>query len=130
MKRNKGFTLIELIVTISILAILSTIAVPRVTGYIDKAKTTKAITIGKQIQMAAVWSYSEMGDSFNETNLLETIKLATGLQSINSSSIKNITSRTVAIEYISESKNYVLNINMNNSTYTIAEGAVNIFSGN
>jgi type IV pilus assembly protein PilA len=37
-KNTKGFTLIELIVVIAILGILAGIAVPRFTGFTDKAK--------------------------------------------------------------------------------------------
>lgn len=130
MKIKKGFTLIELMVTLSIMAILSSIAVPRITGYVEKAKKTKAITIGKQLQMAALWSYSEMGNSFDVSNLVETTKLVTGIQSISASSIKSITSKSVSIEYSCESKIYSLCINMDNSSFIIWEGSTNIFSGN
>ena len=38
MKRNKGFTLIELIVVIAILAILALLIVPQVTGYVEQSQ--------------------------------------------------------------------------------------------
>ena len=38
MKKNGGFTLVELIVVIAILAILAGVAVPAYTGYITKAQ--------------------------------------------------------------------------------------------
>lgn len=130
MRTKKGFTLIELIVTLSIMGILASIAVPRLTGYVDKARTTKAITIGKQFQMSSLWSYSEMSNRFDSNNLVETLKTATGIQGISLSSIKSITDKTVSIAYSSESKSYILNINMNDNNYTITEGGVIIFVGN
>jgi general secretion pathway protein G len=41
--REKGFTLIELMVVVVILGILATVVVPKLIGRTDKAKTTKAI---------------------------------------------------------------------------------------
>lgn len=48
LKKKKGFTLIELIVVIAILGILAAIAVPRFTGFTDKAK------VGADKQYAAL----------------------------------------------------------------------------
>jgi general secretion pathway protein G len=42
MSRNRGFTLLELMVVLVILALLATIAAPRVTKYLSKAKTESA----------------------------------------------------------------------------------------
>ena len=42
MKRN-GFTLVELIVVLAILAVLAGLLVPSLTGYIDKAKKAKSL---------------------------------------------------------------------------------------
>ena len=43
-KKNGGFTLVELIVVIAILAILAGVALPAYSGYITKAKDAAAIT--------------------------------------------------------------------------------------
>lgn len=54
-QKNKGFTLLELIIVIAILAILSTILIPVVNGYIEKAKiatdTTNLRTLNNVSQL-------------------------------------------------------------------------------
>lgn len=52
-EKSSGFTLLELIITVAIAGILSAIALPLYTGYIDKAKIVRAVaeitTVSKSI---------------------------------------------------------------------------------
>jgi type IV pilus assembly protein PilA len=50
--RKKGFTLVEVIVVLVIIAVLAAIAIPALTGYIDKANDRAALTEARTIQVA------------------------------------------------------------------------------
>ncbi len=50
--KNKGFTLVELIVVLVILAILAALLVPALAGYIDKAKEKKVIAETRMLHTA------------------------------------------------------------------------------
>ena len=53
MKKNGGFTLVELIVVIAILAILAGVAVPAYTGYITKAQQSADMQVLSTVNTAA-----------------------------------------------------------------------------
>ena len=53
MKKNGGFTLVELIVVIAILAILAGVAVPAYTGYIAKAQQAADMQVLSTVNTAA-----------------------------------------------------------------------------
>lgn len=67
MKKNRGFTLVELIVVLIILAILAAVLVPALLGYIDKARNRKYLNNAKAALDAAqaqlVEEYARTGGS-------------------------------------------------------------------
>lgn len=60
MKNKRGFTLVELIVVLAILAVLAGLLVPSLTGYIDKAKKAKSLANARGFLNAAQTVCSEL----------------------------------------------------------------------
>ena len=73
-KKNKGFTLVELIVVLVILAILAAILVPALLGYIDRAKRKQYVLNAKALFTAAQANMSELYGTGEPASKLETNK--------------------------------------------------------
>ena len=70
-KKDKGFTLVELIVVLVILAILAAILVPALLGYIDRAKEKQYVLNAKSALTATQAEFSSLygeGSDLTDTN--------------------------------------------------------------
>ena len=62
--KEKGFTLVELVITIAIVIILSVISVPIYRGYVDKAKLSEGYALLGTLLSAQKSYYSEYGNFY------------------------------------------------------------------
>lgn len=63
MNRRKGFTLVELLVVMAIIAILASIVVPNVAGYLRRGQATRALGEIQSIELALTKMVSDAGRS-------------------------------------------------------------------
>lgn len=100
-KMRKGFTLVELIVVIAILAVLSAVLVPTIANYINKANMSTAHANGATVLEAAnrVTTNIQVGhaDSLNSDSILAESNLTVieGFEEINNAIVIKIAGNTV-----------------------------------
>lgn len=66
MKKKSGFTLIELVVVMGIIAVLSSIAVPRVQSTLKRAKDTKGVATLSLLRTGSNLYFSEQGETLGK----------------------------------------------------------------
>ena len=129
MKKNKGFTLVELMVVITIILVMLGFLIPKLYGYQLKAKQTKAINTAKQIQTAAMASYSENNQVFSPGDVLTTIGSLTGVDittSPSTTTVTGITDQNVNVTFKSDNISYVVGIDAASSNFTVKNYTSNI----
>lgn len=83
MKRNRGFTLMEMLIVVAIIAVLAAIAIPVFNGSLHKAKVAadmanvRAYYAELQIDYLTTGKYQNIGDSW-EQNVKQTITFMDG----------------------------------------------------
>lgn len=65
MGRNRGFSLIEILVVLGIIGILSSFITPKVMNYTAKAKDVKAVSVLESLRTASELRYLETGKTFS-----------------------------------------------------------------
>ena len=124
MKRKKrGFTLIELVVVISIIVIFAGFLIPKFAGYQTRAKDTKAINTAKQIQSAALSSYSEMDGQFVKDSVETAVAELTGAEAVTA----EVAGGKVKVSFTSDSVSYTVDITDSSGTFTVLKGEDRIY---
>ena len=85
---KKGFTLVELIFVLVILAILAALLIPALTGYIDKAKNKSIVAETRQTVMAA---QTLVDEAYAKANVgADTVKVGTAEGNITTAQIAEL----------------------------------------
>ena len=118
-KNNGGFTLVELIVVIAILAILAGVAVPVYSGYIAKAEQAADYTLLDSVKTAATFAVTEK--DYNA--VVESITVTDGSTKVDVTVTTTTTNGATSYEDL-ELAPYVgaMDLNSSTATWTASEG--------
>lgn len=130
-KKKSGFTLIEVIVVIAILAILGAILVPNVLGYRQKAEKSNIQTSAKTI-VSSIEAYNSDKDTSAQISDSGTINYVTGIQDLISGNMLDTSkipkcldgtgavTSVAALQQVADGDFSVLTVNGTASTITIS----------
>lgn len=116
MSRNKGFTLIELITTISIILILSSMLVPNVLGYISKTYEKKAEDTAGLVFSSAMESYMRK-DGFIKEDVEECLNENLKIKDIDFTVSDTEDPTDISVDFNYKNVNYEVQINGEDCSY-------------
>ncbi|MBC2580309.1 type II secretion system protein [Clostridium sp. DJ247] len=123
--KKSGFTLIELMLVVTIIFVLMGFLVPKVSSYQEKVKNIKAINTAKQIQTAAMASYGDNQGKFVSDDVVENINALTSAESIDIESSSE--DQNISVNYESDKKTYTVQVDADENTYIVLLGDVQIY---
>jgi type IV pilus assembly protein PilA len=120
--KKKGFTLIELIIVMSIILVMASFLIPKFNGYRAKAQRLKVVDTGRQIYLAVMDSYIEGNESFSQQGIAKTKEELLGIDNIEfDESSKNV----MSVKYEVDKKQYYLEFNTTSTGFKIQDNAHN-----
>lgn len=125
--RKKGFTIIELMLVISIILVLMGFLVPKFSAYQEKAKVTKAINTAKQIQTAAMASYGDNDGKFDKDNVKANIDTLTSVEAGTTVENSSLGDQCVDVNYKSDGKNCKATINAAQNSLSVIYNEITVY---
>ena len=142
--KKSGFTLVELIVVLTILAILAALLIPALTGYIEKAKKDKVIAETRMLHEAvqtvtselyagsAQWKVSKGGSATLASSSGNPVKASSALAGVNLKDSYNETVKLSEVPSLQDGSGHFLAlINGNGKVHSIiytARGYLGLYS--